>query len=78
MKTIHEQALEHYGIENQESKAIEEMAELIQAICKQSNIAEEIADVQIVLNQLKLIYPDWQEFEKMKLKRLIERIRNNL
>lgn len=74
MKTIYKQALEHYGIENQENKAIEEMAELIQAICKQSNIAEEIADTQIMLDQLKIIYPHWADFEKIKLNRLNERI----
>lgn len=78
MKSIHQQALEHYGIENQENKAIEEMAELIQAICKQTNIAEEIADCQIMIDQLKIIYPHWKDFEKMKLERLSERMRNNL
>lgn len=74
MKNIHKKALEHFGIENQENKAIEEMAELIQAISKQTNIAEEIADVQIMLDQLKIIYPHWVDFEKIKLKRLSERI----
>lgn len=43
--------------------AIEEMSELIQAICKQKrgkcnldNILEEIVDVEIMLEQLKMIY----------------------
>jgi len=48
------------------------MAELTQAIIKHSNIAEEIADVQIVLDQLKLLYPDWKSWEQVKIQRLKE------
>jgi hypothetical protein len=48
------------------------MAELTQAILKDSNIAEEIADVQIVLDQIKLIHPQWISWEQVKMQRLKE------
>lgn len=60
---IYEQAIETYGKDAQLKMAIEEMAELTQAICKSfrgadnlDNIIEEIADVEIMLAQLKIIY----------------------
>lgn len=48
---------DHYGFENQRAQAQEECAELIQALSKDrrgmcTNLAEEIADVQIMLWQL--------------------------
>ncbi len=53
-------AIRTYGEEAQERLAIEECSELIQAIChkhrgRENNIAEEIADVEIMLEQLKII-----------------------
>ena len=53
-------AIEKYGEKAQEEVAIEELSELIQAIChkhrgREHNIAEEIADVEIMLEQLKII-----------------------
>lgn len=71
---IHQQALNHFGAYNQHLKLIEEMAELTQAILKGTNIAEEIADVQIVLDQIKLLHPDWISLEQIKLKRLEGRL----
>lgn len=52
-------AIRTYGEEAQERLAIEECAELIQAIChkhrgRENNIPEEIADVEIMLEQLKI------------------------
>ena len=70
MKPI-EQIARHYGIEPQSRQTIEEMAELTQAITKfwrytgddaqqlkglKNAIAEEIGDVEIMLEQLKLIF----------------------
>lgn len=69
---LYEKALDKFGNQNQKLKLIEEMAELTQAIIKDSNIAEEIADVQIVLDQLKLLYPDWKSWEQVKIQRLKE------
>jgi NTP pyrophosphatase (non-canonical NTP hydrolase) len=61
---IFKAAIEKYGESNQQDMCIEECAELIQAINKWRrkpcaftfhNLLEEIADVEIMLAQLKLI-----------------------
>jgi len=69
---IHQQTLNHFGNQEQHLKLIEEMSELMQAILKGTNVSEEIADVQIVLDQIKLLHPDWISWEQVKLKRLDE------
>lgn len=88
--TIYEQALKKFGIFNQQLKMIEEMAELTKELVKyndhfiteaefeqmRANISEEIADVQIVLDQMKLFFPDWKQHEERKLKRLEELVRD--
>jgi len=79
METTHQRALSKFGESKQEGKLIAELAELMQAILKrwngrEHNISEEIADVQIVLNQIKLLHPDWISWEQVKLKRLEERL----
>lgn len=79
---ILELAIKTYGEEKQELKAIEECSELITAIChkhigRKNNIAEEIADVSIMLEQLKIINNCGDEVEKIrkeKLDRLYDRI----
>ena len=79
---IHKAAIEYYGEEAQENQCIEECAELIQAINKKhrgkdNNIPEEIADVEICLEQLKMINQCADEVEKYKAEkteRLKERI----
>lgn len=62
-KQIYQAACEKYGIDSQIVIAIEEMSELTKEICKisrgQGNIeslAEEIADVTIMMEQLRVIY----------------------
>lgn len=75
---IFETAIRVYGVFNQENMVIEECAELIQAINKkhrglQHNIPEEIADVEIMLEQLKIANDCHKEVEaihKEKVKRL--------
>lgn len=81
--------VEHYGTDHQQDKAIEECSELIQAICKHKeaqillqknllNIIDEIADVEIMLNQLKIIFDCFGEVENRidhKINRQLERIR---
>jgi NTP pyrophosphatase (non-canonical NTP hydrolase) len=74
METTHQRALSKFGEQNQHLKMIEEMAELTQAIIKRTNVSEEIADVQIVLDQIKLSYPEWKTWEQIKLKRLEEKL----
>lgn len=49
---------DHYGSSHQQLKLIEEMAELTRAIIQNDTIAiiEEMADVQILLDQLHYLY----------------------
>lgn len=68
----------HFGLENQKLKTIEECSELINAIAHNNldNIIEEIADVQIMLRQLVHLYNigyDVEEMMEFKIKRTIER-----
>ena len=68
---INKAAIEYYGAEMQENQCIEECAELIQAINKkhrgrEHNIPEEIADVEICLEQLKMINNCADEVERYK------------
>lgn len=86
-------AIAHYGEITQTIKVCEELAELQQALCKHMNaitpqqqgaaldhIFEEMADVEIMLEQLKLIFGyDFSTFsidgwKRRKLERLIKRI----
>lgn len=60
---ILQEALFYFGINHQSTKAIEEMSELTKELCKHKDcadnmeeIAEEIADVYITLDQLVLYY----------------------
>src|SRR5690554_1470419 len=62
-KEIYKQALYKWGAEVQIAMVFEEMAELQKELCKdlrgkgiKSNIAEEIADVDIMLGQMKILY----------------------
>lgn len=78
---ICQKAIDSFGFINQKIKAIEEMGELIQALSKslldnKNNVEEEIADVEIMLTQLKIIYSlnDVRNWRNYKLKRLKERI----
>lgn len=76
------QTIEKFGATEQENLAIEECSELIQAIShkhrgREHNIAEEIADVEIMLAQLKIINNcayEVEQFRKKKLKRLSQRL----
>lgn len=80
-------ALVHkFGVENQLIVAIEELSELQKELCKslrkeenKANICEEIADVEIMLEQIKLLFDiaDVVEMEKtQKIKRTAERYLN--
>ena len=76
---------EHYGLRVQMRQLVEEMAELTQVICKserydletvRDHLVEEVADVDIVLSQVKYLLGD-SEFDKIKyekIKRQIQRI----
>lgn len=76
-------AIDTFGCANQQLKAVEEMGELIQAIMKslggfdsKNNVEEEIADVEIMLTQLKIMYDlkridKWKEFKINRLKGVV-------
>lgn len=71
-------AIKKFGERAQEEMVIEECAELIQAISKkhrgkEHNIAEEIADVEIMLEQLKIInccHREVEDIRNTKIRRL--------
>lgn len=75
-------AIRHYGEAAQEEVAIEECSELIQAIThkhrgREHNIAEEIADVEIMLEQLKIINccsKEVEQIRKVKINRLFDNV----
>lgn len=80
--TIDLQVLEKWGGEGQLLMLIEEMAELMQAISKRErklphNIAEEIADVEITLSQVKMYLDLGEDIYKWKNKKY-ERIQRRL
>ena len=84
---LYKLAIETYGDEAQINQGIEEMAELIQAVNKFrrmrnpvtfDKIAEEIADVEIMMDQYKQIYGITENeiilLKKRKLDRLAKRL----
>lgn len=63
MEEVYKQIIAWYGKHNQTIKACEELAELNKVLCKGLNkkmdieaLTEEIADVQIMIEQLKIMY----------------------
>lgn len=88
-KGILQDAIDTYGRNSQINIAMEELAELIQALSKFNrdnsdlstvdNISEEMADVIIMLGQLKMIFGNEEDiiaFIDSKLKRLYNRIKD--
>ena len=89
IKEISKEALDFWGYEPQSTMAIEEMGELIKALCKykrygyensgeeiRNNILEEIADVHNMIDQLEMYFglEEINEIRIAKLKRTKERI----
>lgn len=88
---IHEQTINKFGRDSQMLKCIEEMSELTKELSKylntslkldiaklrqlEYNICDEIADVQITLDQIKVLFPAWQLREEKKLEKLEELVR---
>lgn len=90
MKEVFEKAILTYGQTAQEDVAIEEMSELIKAICKMRRagvnekpaatdaIVDEIADVSIMLEQLCMMYECFDAVEnrrQYKVRRLENRLK---
>lgn len=83
-KTIYRAALETFGAEAQTKMLFEEIGELMTAICQYSrgrdkvaHVAEEIADVRIMLDQMAVLFDCEAEVERQrryKLRRLEQRI----
>lgn len=73
---------DHYELENQTVKAMEELAELIQALSKgeRKNILEEMADVCVMLEQLMYFYDigkaELEAVMDIKMDRQLHRIEN--
>lgn len=89
-RALLDRAITTYGAPAQMDMAVEEMAELTKALCKIKraqagcevtaaidNVVEEMADVQIMLDQLRIIFH--RSTEEAKLERLKNRLdgRNN-
>lgn len=77
-------AIERYGKDAQITMLLEEMAELQNAVCKfgrgrstAADIAEEIADVEIMLEQAKIIFECRGLTESIKHSK-VERLRRRL
>lgn len=90
-REILNRAIHTYGQHAQVDMCLEEMAELAKALLKMrwtggdvqeklDNIREEIADVQIMIDQMKLIYGEELvgKFERLKLARLEERLNGGI
>ena len=76
---IYQKLIDKFGVEHQELILIEEMSELTKAIIKkrrglEHNIEEEICDVLIMLDQMKILYPQWKEWELIKIKHIEQNI----
>lgn len=87
---VYRTAIAEYGSSNQVDKAMEELAELTQALMKERHceeewmrtelrvhVAEEMADVEIMLEQLKIIFNNAESVEQWKGAK-IERLERRL
>lgn len=77
IQEIEKAAIEVFGKESQKDTFIEESAELTKELLKErrgadnlTDILEEMADVEISLDEMKLIYGSCEEMKQEKLLRL--------
>lgn len=87
IKTTYAEAIGRYGRRAQQAMAIEEMSELIKAICKLwryqdqesvEAIREEMADVEIMLDQMKMMFGDVSKIKEKKIHRLFHRLKKEV
>lgn len=72
-RALLDRAITTYGAPAQMDMAVEEMAEEVKAVLE--NAVEEMADVQIMLDQLRIIFGrSTAEAEEYKLERLKKRL----
>lgn len=83
-EAIYRRAIDEYGPEVQTFKACEECGELIRALSRAEitgeldNLIEEIADVEVVIEQQMLISrSDIEHVKEEKIKRLYRRLSGN-
>lgn len=87
MNEDYKKIADHYGLRRQLWQTVEEMAELTQVICKtgrydmdtvRDHLAEEVADVSIMIDQLVYLLGDNMiaKIREEKIKRQLERIKN--
>lgn len=87
-KVIYEKAITHYGMRSQVWMAVEEMSELLKELAKlnrpegttSSKLADEIADVTVMLEQLRIMFGVnelVQDRIDYKVKRLAQRIKED-
>ena len=72
-KDILTKTIRHYGHGNQRFKAMEELAELIRALARcddADNVAEEMADVRIMLDQLEIMFDNREAVKIWELRKL--------
>ena len=81
---IYEAALNKWGKENQTRMMFEEMAELQKELCKEARgedntdaIAEEIADVKIMLEQMTILH-NCKDMVEMQMERKLQRLKERL
>lgn len=77
-ENIYQNALLLWGFKHQTLKTIEEMSELTTELCHElcnrgsvEAIMEELSDVEIMLGQIKFIFPSIENVKKKKLERLV-------
>jgi len=89
IKEVCQKAIDKYGKTAQMDMVIEECAELIQAVSKnkrgrdnRNNIVEEIADVELMIEQLKLMFDISEQevgyWKHCKLQRLLPKMETSL
>lgn len=78
MEEVLKRAIATWGPDLQLNVAIEELSELTKEICKSKrgadnadHIAEEVADVEIMLEQIKMIFNNRKAVERHKHEKLI-------
>ena len=76
-ENLYQKAVNLWGFEFQVQMIIEEMAELTAALCRVLRnkgsieaVMEELANVEIMLGQMKIIFPPAEAIKKEKLERL--------
>lgn len=88
INSIYKKAIKLWGIDSQMMMVVEEASELIKAICKLRRtgvtaetvnaVAEEIADMEIMLEQLKIMFylsEGVSEWKNYKISRLLQMIK---